>query len=95
MGELAEKADNYCVEMKEYNSEDLIRLDGQQYQKIWIEASEMREEGYFKRIAEKIQCPIRIIHGKDDSTPAEGVVTPLQAAVTDLKWYVIERCGHS
>jgi pimeloyl-ACP methyl ester carboxylesterase len=95
LGELAEKADNYCVEMTHENSEDMVAIDGKQFQKVMTEAFRMREEGFFREIAGEIRCPIRIIHGKNDTTPVEGVVDPLQGAVADFEWYVIDRCGHS
>jgi pimeloyl-ACP methyl ester carboxylesterase len=95
LGELAEKADNYCVEMTDENSECMVTIDGKQFQKVMTEAFRMREEGFFRKIAGEIRSPIRILHGKNDTTPIEGVVDPLQGAVADVKWYVIDRCGHS
>ncbi len=95
LGELAEKADNYCVEATEANSEWMVTIDGKQYQQVFTEAHRMREDGYFKRLATKIHCPIVIIHGKNDTTPAEGVIEPLKGAVRDLGWYVLNKCGHS
>ncbi|MDD2335999.1 MAG: alpha/beta hydrolase [Geobacteraceae bacterium] len=95
LGELAEKADNYCVEMTDENSESMVAIDGKQFQKVMTEAFRMREEGFFRKIAEEIRCPIRILHGKNDTTPVEGVVDPLRGAVADFAWYAIDRCGHS
>ncbi len=95
LGALAEKADNYCVEMTDENREDTIAIDGRQFQKVMAEAHRMREEGFFRKIATDIRCPVRIIHGNNDTTPAEGVITPLREAIPDLKWYVIDKCGHS
>lgn len=95
LGELAEKADNYCVEMTDENSESMIAIDGKQFQKVMSEAHRMRAEGVFRELAADIRCPVRIIHGENDTTPAEGVVNPLRGAIPDLKWYVIDKCGHS
>jgi len=95
LGELAEKADNYCVEDTDENSENMVAIDGKQFQKVMADAFRMREEGFFKKIAGEIRCPIRILHGKNDTTPVEGVVEPLQEELADLKWYAIDRCGHS
>jgi pimeloyl-ACP methyl ester carboxylesterase len=95
LGELAEKADNYCVENTDENSEHMVAINGKQFQKVMTEAFRMREEGLFRKIAGEIRCPIRIIHGRNDTTPVEGVVDPLRLAVADLRWYAIDRCGHS
>jgi pimeloyl-ACP methyl ester carboxylesterase len=95
LGELAEKADNYCVEMTDENTESMVAIDGEQFQKIFAEAHRMREDGFFRKIAADIRCPVRIIHGKNDTTPVEGVVDPLHGTIPNLKWYVIDRCGHS
>lgn len=95
LGELAEKADNFCVEMSDENSESMVAIDGKQFQKVMAEAHRMREEGFFRKIAVDIRCPVRIIHGKNDTTPAEGVITPLRGIIPDLECYVIDRCGHS
>jgi pimeloyl-ACP methyl ester carboxylesterase len=95
LGQLAEKADNYCVEMTDENQENMVSIDGKQFQQVMTEAFRLRKEGFFREIAGEIRCPIRIIHGNDDTTPIEGVVEPLRGAVADLKWYAIDRCGHS
>lgn len=95
LGELANKADNYCVEKTDENSEKMITIDGKQFKAVMTEAFRMREEGFFRKIAGEIRRPIRIIHGKDDTTPVEGVVEPLRGLVADFAWYAIDRCGHS
>lgn len=95
LGELAEKADNCCVEKTEENEENLISINGKQFQTVMKEAFRMREEGFFRKIAGEIRCPIRIIHGRNDTTPVEGVVAPLRGVVADFAWYAIDRCGHS
>lgn len=95
LGELAEKGDNYCIEMTDEGSENMVSINGKQFRQVMTEAFRMREEGFFRKIAGKIRCPLRILHGKNDTTPVEGVVEPLQGAVADLRWYVIDRCGHS
>jgi len=94
LGELAGKADNYCVDETPENREEGFSLNAAQYQSIWIEASRMRKEGYFRNIASGIRVPIRIIHGDNDPTPIQGVVEPIKNCVEDLKWYEIPKCGH-
>lgn len=95
LGQLAEKADNYCVENTEENQEQMITIDGNQYQAVFNEAAEMRNKGYFISISKDIKCPLRVIHGKNDTTPIEGVIDPIKENIHDLKWYEIEKCGHS
>ncbi|MEZ4601183.1 MAG: alpha/beta hydrolase [Syntrophotaleaceae bacterium] len=95
LGALAEKADNYCVESTEENSESAVGTNGRQYQQVFAQAHRLREEGFFRKISGEIRCPVRIIHGKNDTTPVEGVVEPLRGVVPDLKCYAIDRCGHS
>ncbi len=94
LGQLAGKADDYCVEKVPENEDDPVRTDGAQFESIWNEASALRKSGYFINIARSITVPVRIIHGADDPTPADGVVKPLEGKVKDLEWYVLERCGH-
>jgi len=95
LGELAEKADNFCVEMTADNIDELVNIDGNQYKAVWQEASEMRKNGYFIKIAKNINCPVRVIHGNNDTTPIEGVIDPIKDYIKDIKWYEIKRCGHS
>jgi len=94
LGTLAGKADTYCVEEAPENKEEMSALNAAQYQSVWTEASRMREEGYFRKIAHEIRVPIRVIHGDSDPTPIGGVVDPVRDELTDLKWYEISRCGH-
>jgi pimeloyl-ACP methyl ester carboxylesterase len=95
LGCLAAKADDFQVDQTPENREDLLKVDGCQYQKVWAEAAHLRETGHFARIADQIKVPVRIIHGTEDPTPIDGVVEPLRRRVRDLVWYELERCGHS
>ena len=95
LGYLAGRADNFCVDATPENNDDLLRVDGNQYETVWSEASQLREAGYFTKIANQIKVPVRIIHGADDPTPIEGVVEPLKGRIHDMTWYRLERCGHS
>ena len=84
LGLLAGKADDFCVEDSPENREELTTIDGEQYQRIWNEASEMRGKGQLKRITEQIKCPVRIIHGAEDPTLIDGVVEPIKDRIQDL-----------
>ena len=94
LGQLAGKADDYCLDPIPDNEDEPVRIDGVQFESIWSEASSLRESGYFMKIAQSITIPVRVIHGAEDPTPVEGVVTPLRANLKNLKWYVLEKCGH-
>ncbi len=95
LGVLAGKADDFCVEQTAENQEAVVRVDGNQYEAVWSEGAELRKSGYFKKIADRIRVPVRIIHGAEDPTPIEGVVEPIRGKVNDLRWYLLERCGHT
>jgi len=94
LGELAAKADHYCVEPIPENREEIVRMDGAQYRSVWQEGASLRESGFFVQIAAGIQCPLRVIQGREDPTPIEAVLEPLKALARDLKGYEIARCGH-
>lgn len=94
LGALAGKADNVCVDDIPENQDDMIGLNAEQYQRIWIEASKLREQGYFVNIAPGITVPIRVVHGADDPTPLAGVVEPIREKLADLEWYELAQCGH-
>ena len=95
LGSLAGKADCYCVDDTPENQDQLAGIDGDVYQSAWSEGALLRKTGYLKLIADQITVPVRIIHGADDPTPIEGVVEPIRGRLRDLKWYRLERCGHS
>ena len=94
LGTLAGKADAYCVDDTPENEEETFPLNAAQYQSIWAEASRLREESHFRKIAPEIRVPIRVLHGENDPTPISGVVEPVKDELTDLRWYEIPRCGH-
>jgi pimeloyl-ACP methyl ester carboxylesterase len=95
LGELAGKADAYDVEDIPENRDRPVGTNGSQYQSVWAEGAKLRKEGFFIGIADKIDPPVRIIHGLDDPTPIEGVIDPVKDRIRDLKWYGIPQCGHS
>jgi len=94
LGELASKADNYEIEDIEENKEAMIAINGEQYRSVWNEGARLRSEGYFKKIAPEIFCPIVIIHGSKDPTPIEGVIEPIKESARFLKSYLIDKSGH-
>jgi pimeloyl-ACP methyl ester carboxylesterase len=47
------------------------------------------------RLASEVQCPVVAIHGDHDPHPAAGVRDPLARVVPDLRFVLLERCGHT
>ena len=91
LGSLVAKTDAYDpIEEKP----DLIQYRGDIFQKVWEEAAEMRRSGELLVLAEKIQCPVVVIHGDYDPHPAEAVKTPLAAIIRDFRFFLLENCGH-
>jgi pimeloyl-ACP methyl ester carboxylesterase len=95
LGFLAGRADDFCVDDTAENRDEMVAVSGEQYRRVWAEASEMRRSGELVKASEQIECPVRIIHGAEDPTPIEGVVEPLKGRVRDLAWYRLDRCGHT
>jgi pimeloyl-ACP methyl ester carboxylesterase len=45
--------------------------------------------------ARDLRCPVTVLHGAEDPTPAESVAVPLASAVSALEVHVLDRCGHA
>jgi pimeloyl-ACP methyl ester carboxylesterase len=65
------------------------------FESVWPEAAALRTSGALLNIARGIRCPVQVFHGDYDPSPAEGVRAPLSAAVADLRFDIIEECGHT
>jgi pimeloyl-ACP methyl ester carboxylesterase len=88
---ILEKADTYEAREPE---ESRVRLDYSQYLLVWREAENLRRSGELPRIAARVRCPVLVIHGDYDPHPADGVRLPLEKAVGDLNFTLLEKCGH-
>jgi len=95
LGELVEKADNYCPVEIATQEEDCFPARGDLYSVLWAEASQWRRSGKLLGLADKITCPVTVIHGEDDPHPWDGVKIPLEKKIKDLRLYKLERCGHN
>jgi pimeloyl-ACP methyl ester carboxylesterase len=91
LGQLLSRADTFdrrdtpcCV----------LKYNYKQLQRIWPEASRLRQSGMLLARAAEIQCPVVAIHGNYDSHPAEGVRKPLSGAVKNFRFFLLDRCGH-
>jgi pimeloyl-ACP methyl ester carboxylesterase len=75
-------------------SDDHIECRYDIFQSIWKEAEELRRTGELLKIAGKVRCPVVAIHGDYDPHPAEGVTRSLSPVIKDLKFVMLEKCGH-
>ncbi len=65
------------------------------YKKIWAEAAMLRKENFLLKSLEKIECPIKIIHGDYDPHPYQGVIDPIEKLKKDYKVTLLKKCGHT
>ncbi|WP_264212846.1 alpha/beta fold hydrolase [Leisingera thetidis] len=61
---------------------------------VWAEAAELRRSGTLLREAARIRCPVLALHGDHDPHPAAGVEQPLRKILPDLRFRLLQRCGH-
>lgn len=61
---------------------------------VWSEASYLRKSGKLLRTGYQIKCPVVAIHGCYDPHPFEGVEEPLSRVLGDLRFFMLEKCGH-
>jgi pimeloyl-ACP methyl ester carboxylesterase len=94
LGGLAAKADAYDPLPDEPRTPALSPETGRLYQQVWGEAAGLRRSGELLGLASQIHCPVIIIHGADDPHPAEGVRAPLEAALEEVHFVLLEHCGH-
>ena len=71
-----------------------VSFDVAVFEDVWNEASSLRTAGGFLESVARVRCPVVAIHGDHDPHPAEGVRVPLAAAVGDIEFHLLERCGH-
>ncbi|HBE80668.1 MAG TPA: alpha/beta hydrolase [Firmicutes bacterium] len=95
LGGLVEKADNFCAVEIETDHDECFPVCGDMYSTIWAEASELREKGKLLALADKITCPVVIIHGEHDPHPLDGVRVPLEKRIKDLRIHSLKKCGHN
>lgn len=65
------------------------------FQGVWKDAALMRHKGDLLSLGKKIVCPVVAIHGSWDPHPAIGVKEPLQAALSDFRFVLLDECGHT
>ncbi len=65
------------------------------FERVWPQAAALRTSGALLEIARNVRCPVRVLHGDYDPSPAEGVRGPLAAVIGDLQFEIIKDCGHT
>jgi len=90
--ELMHKVDAYhFVENNNGSTDFQIKL----YRKIWAEASMLRKENFLLKSLEKIECPIKVIHGGYDPHPYQGVIQPMEKLNKEYEAKILKKCGHT
>jgi len=92
IGRLFNKADS--VEPLDLNSGESI-FHPSTFRKVWDEATMLRRTGRLVELGTQIRCPVVAIHGDYDPHPADGVRGPLSAVLTDFRFVLLNRCGHT
>jgi pimeloyl-ACP methyl ester carboxylesterase len=76
------------------HSSDVLPCNPDIYQKVWVEASQLRSGGELLNLGKKIRCPVVAIHGDYDPHPATGVQEPLSRVLQDFHFILLKNCGH-
>jgi len=95
LGELAGKTDAFDPLPAPNDETDRISHQGDLFQPVWSVAAEMRRSGELLRLAGRVTCPVIAIHGDYDPHPAEGVREPLSRVLSDFRFILLDRCGHT
>lgn len=64
------------------------------YQGVWEEADAFRSSGKLLELGEKIRCPVIVVHGTYDPHPFAGTHLPLSRVLRNVRFVLLERCGH-
>lgn len=96
MGELLRKADAFdpIPSRSEAICSSAPACNAEIFQGVWKDAAMMRRKGDLLALGKKIRCPVVAIHGSWDPHPAIGVKEPLQAALSDFRFILLNECGH-
>ena len=73
---------------------EVLEVQGESYQRVWQEATQLRANGDLLKLGRRIRCPVVAIHGDYDPHPPEGVHGPLSTVLEDFRFVLLEHCGH-
>ena len=91
LGHLFAKTDAY--DAVAYDTE-ILEVQGELYQRVWQEATQLRADGDLLKLGRRIRCPVVAIHGDYAPHPPEGVYEPLSTVLEDFRFVLLEHCGH-
>ncbi|MDP5274218.1 alpha/beta fold hydrolase [Chengkuizengella axinellae] len=95
LSELVTESDSFDVLNNQQEDQDKVIVKSNEFIPVWKEAAELRKMGLLIEYADQLQCPVAAIHGDHDPHPFEGVKKPLENALDDFHFYLLEKCGHS
>jgi len=91
LGKLLSQADAYDPLL---HDDEILECRYDVFQGVWEQAGELRSSGHLLELGREIHCPVVAIHGDYDPHPADGVVEPLSRILKDLRFILLENCGH-
>ena len=91
LGHLFAKTDAYDAVT---HDTEILEVQGEPYQRVWQEATQLRANGDLLKLGRRIRCPVVAIHGDYDPHPPEGVHEPLSTVLEDFRFVLLEHCGH-
>jgi pimeloyl-ACP methyl ester carboxylesterase len=65
------------------------------HMKVWDGARQLRASGELLALGPRIKCPVVTIHGTYDPHPAQAVQDELAAMLTDFRFILLDKCGHT
>ena len=88
---LMRKTDTFQPEIAAYRD---VNFEYKIYESVWTEAERMRSGGELLMHACSVRCPVLAIHGDYDPHPYIGVKIPLEKAINDFRFHLLDKCGH-
>ena len=93
-GSLMSKSDSYC-EIESPYGESPLPAQPHIFESVWPEAATLRKSGELLQMADKIECKITVIHGKQDPHPYKGIRDVFAERGVGFEFILLERCGHT
>jgi pimeloyl-ACP methyl ester carboxylesterase len=91
LGELISRADSFDPMP---HDDEVLECQYGRLQDAGNQARELRISGKLLDYGKSIQCPVVAIHGDYDPHPYEGVMKPLSCVLKDVRFVLLEKCGH-
>src|SRR5271165_569270 len=91
---LLAKTDEYDPIPAVSDTEDMVGIQGETFQRVWDDAAKLRRSGELLAFGKSIQCPVVALHGDYDPHPAEGVQDALTRVLKNFRFILLKNCGH-